>query len=53
MSTKQELYESIMQKLKFINVVLQNNHHMNSVEKMQSVYKELQDLMEAKDNKKK
>lgn len=51
--SKQELYDSIMNNLKFINQVLQNNHHTNSIEKMKLVYNELSDLMEAKDIKKK
>lgn len=51
--SKQDLYDSIMNDLKFISGVLQNNHHTNSMEKMTSIFRELKDLMEYKDTKKK
>lgn len=53
MSSQEILFEKILKNLKFIYNVLDSNHHKNSMEKMEEVFRDFPKLLDTMVVKKK
>lgn len=48
MSSQEILFEKILKNLKFIYNVLDSNHHKNSMEKMEEMFRDIPKLLDDK-----